>query len=293
MYLIDYGLCKKYRSTKSGEHIKYSKINKMNGTAKYASINALAGYEVSRRDDLEELCYVMINLLNGKLPWEKLKIKDKQNKYKMIYNMKKNLSSESLIGDRNNSEYIEFLGYCRRLKFEEKPDYNFLRGLMIKSINKNSSSILSSAPIKNYILNKPIKQNKNKSVNFKKNEDKFDETFNFTKSVSESINSLDEAVKAHSFGKVNILEQKPEFNFRKYQTSVVNNKYSIRKSFLKGKTANNSTRTIKKKASINDKKLNHSFRSNISHGFRRNFLRKTFRFTPKKKEKNDDTCSII
>ena len=36
----------------------------------------------------------------------------------------------------NNQEFIEFVKYCRGLKFEEEPDYNYLRGLMIKSLKK-------------------------------------------------------------------------------------------------------------------------------------------------------------
>ena len=37
-------------------------------------------------------------------------------------------------------EFIEFVKYCRKLKFEEKPDYDYLRGLMINCISKNKKS---------------------------------------------------------------------------------------------------------------------------------------------------------
>ena len=141
LYLIDFGLSKRYRDIKTGKHVKFINNRRLNGTARYASIHALEGYETSRRDDLEGLCYVLVYFLNGHLPWERIKNKNKQERYKLILNMKKKISEENLVGDRNNAEFIEFVKYCRKLKFEEKPDYDYLRGLMINCINKNNKSV--------------------------------------------------------------------------------------------------------------------------------------------------------
>ena len=141
LYLIDYGLSKRYIDSKTGEHIKYKNNHKLNGTARYASIHALEGYELSRRDDLESLCYVLIYLLKGSLPWTRLKNKNKYEKYKLILTMKKNMSEDILVGDTNISEFVDFLKYCRNLQFEEEPNYDYLRGLMIKCINKNNKII--------------------------------------------------------------------------------------------------------------------------------------------------------
>ena len=138
LYLIDFGLSKKYIDPKTGEHIKYKDNHRLNGTARFASIHALEGYELSRRDDLESLCYVLVYLLKGSLPWARIKNKNKYEKYKIILNMKKKMSEDILIGDKNNQEFIDFMKYCRELKFEETPDYNYLRGLMLKCISKNS-----------------------------------------------------------------------------------------------------------------------------------------------------------
>ena len=141
LYLIDFGLSKRYRDLKTGKHVKFINNRRLNGTARYASIHALEGYETSRRDDLEGLCYVLVYFLNGHLPWERIKNKNKQERYKLILKMKKNITEENLVGDRNNIEFIEFIKYCRKLKFEEKPDYDYLRGLMINCINKNNKSV--------------------------------------------------------------------------------------------------------------------------------------------------------
>ena len=155
LYLIDYGLSKRYIDSKTGEHVIYKNNHKLNGTARYASIHALEGYELSRRDDLESLCYVLIYLLKGSLPWTRLKNKNKYEKYKLILTMKKNMSEDILVGDTNNSEFVDFLKYCRNLKFEENPNYDYLRGLMIKCINKN-----------NKIINKFGKKMKNEIFEF-------------------------------------------------------------------------------------------------------------------------------
>jgi len=43
LYLIDFGLAKKFRSSRTGHHIKFTNNKKLTGTARYASINALRG----------------------------------------------------------------------------------------------------------------------------------------------------------------------------------------------------------------------------------------------------------
>ena len=138
LYLIDFGLSKKYKDEKTGVHVKFTNNHRLNGTARYASIHALEGFELSRRDDLESLCYVLVYFLKGTLPWNKIRVRSKIEKYKIILNNKKQISDELLVGDLNNIEFIKFIKYCRNLKFEENPDYDYLRGLMITSINKNN-----------------------------------------------------------------------------------------------------------------------------------------------------------
>ena len=138
LYLIDFGLSKKYIDSKTGEHVKFKNNHKLNGTARFASVYALEGYELSRRDDLESLCYVLIYLLKGTLPWTRLKNKNKYEKYKLILTMKKKMSEDILIGYPIIPEFIDFVKYCRGLKFEETPDYDYLRGLMIKCINRDN-----------------------------------------------------------------------------------------------------------------------------------------------------------
>ena len=69
IYLIDFGLSGKYKSNRTGRHIKYQFIKRIYGSYRYMSINANRGFELSRRDDLESLGYSLIYLAKNYLPW--------------------------------------------------------------------------------------------------------------------------------------------------------------------------------------------------------------------------------
>ena len=128
VYLIDFGLAKKYRDAKSHQHIPYKENKNLTGTARYASINAHLGIEQSRRDDLEAIGYVLMYFMRGTLPWQGLKANTKHDKYHKIMEKKMSTPVEALCKGFP-IEFGTYLNYCRALRFEDKPDYNFLRRL--------------------------------------------------------------------------------------------------------------------------------------------------------------------
>ncbi|KAI1720954.1 protein kinase domain-containing protein [Ditylenchus destructor] len=125
LYMIDFGLAKKYRDSRSLEHIPYREGKSLTGTARYASINAHIGAEQSRRDDLESLGYVLVYLCAGVLPWQGLPAKDKKEKYTRISQKKQATTIEKLCQGLP-AEFVAYLKYSRSLRFEETPDYKYL-----------------------------------------------------------------------------------------------------------------------------------------------------------------------
>ena len=53
---------------------------------RYASINSHLSKELSRRDDLWSILYVLIEFLTGQLPWRKLKDKEEIGLLKIHFN---------------------------------------------------------------------------------------------------------------------------------------------------------------------------------------------------------------
>uniref|UniRef100_A0A8C6WH03 non-specific serine/threonine protein kinase n=1 Tax=Neogobius melanostomus TaxID=47308 RepID=A0A8C6WH03_9GOBI len=115
LFLIDFGLAKK-------------EDKNLTGTARYASINAHLGIEQSRRDDMESLGYVLMYFNRTSLPWQGLKAATKKQKYEKISEKKMSTPVEVLCKGFP-AEFAMYLNYCRGLRFEEAPDYMYLRQL--------------------------------------------------------------------------------------------------------------------------------------------------------------------
>ena len=136
IYAIDFGLAKKYKDSKTGLHIPYRDGKNLTGTARYASINTHLGMEQSRRDDIEAVGYMLLYFLKGSLPWQGMVLKDPKKKYDKIKQLKYDIKLEDLCAGQP-IELVKFIQYARDMKFEDKPDYNYLRNLLRKAATNN------------------------------------------------------------------------------------------------------------------------------------------------------------
>ena len=134
LFIIDFGLSKKFRSSKTLIQYPLIKKKKLIGTARYASIHALEELEQSRRDDLESVGYVLIYFLKGSLPWQGLKAKGKEERYRKILEKKKEISSEELCKGFPII-FQNFVYYVKNLDYLEEPDYENLKNMFIGFIN--------------------------------------------------------------------------------------------------------------------------------------------------------------
>jgi len=126
LYLVDFGLAKKYRSSKTLKQYPYNKKRRLTGTARFASIHAMEEMEQSRRDDLESVGYLIMYLIRGNLPWQGLKLKAGEDRYRKILEKKKETSSKELCAEYP-LPFFEYVNYSRRLGYEEDPRYDIFK----------------------------------------------------------------------------------------------------------------------------------------------------------------------
>lgn len=78
--MLDFGLARQY-TTGTGEVRCPRAAAGFRGTVRYASINAHRNREMGRHDDLWSLFYMLVEFVNGQLPWRKIKDKEQVHLY--------------------------------------------------------------------------------------------------------------------------------------------------------------------------------------------------------------------
>ena len=160
LYTIDFGLGKRFLQNRvvEGEvqekvHIPFQTGKSLLGQMTYASIHNLSHEELSRRDDLESLLYMLINLVVGELPWSSIsssKKSKKERKEKVLYHKQNFAINEAFWNNRYVTlnycddiervkvpqEFLEILKLIQALKFAERPNYSLYRSIVFRMMRK-------------------------------------------------------------------------------------------------------------------------------------------------------------
>jgi serine/threonine protein kinase len=113
LYLIDFGFCKKIIF--DTEHVKIKKTNGIIGSKNYMSINSHNHIELSRRDDLESIGYILLYLYTGSLPWN-----NELDEVKIL-TMKQNILNDNIPNIITN-----YIKQVKKLDYQETPNYNLI-----------------------------------------------------------------------------------------------------------------------------------------------------------------------
>ncbi|XP_067131147.1 tau-tubulin kinase homolog Asator isoform X2 [Centruroides vittatus] len=148
-YMLDFGLARQY-ITANGDVRPPRAAAGFRGTVRYASVNAHKNKEMGRHDDLWSLFYMLVEFVNGQLPWRKIKDKEQVGIMKEKYDHR-------LLLKHLPSDFRQFLDHISSLDYYDRPDYNMLAGLFEKCMKRRG--VRESDPFdweKNYTDNSVI-----------------------------------------------------------------------------------------------------------------------------------------
>jgi serine/threonine protein kinase len=128
VFVIDFGLSKKWRNSKTLQHIPFRDGKTLTGTARYSSINTHLGIEQSRRDDIEAIAYVLVYLSKGSLPWMGVHVDDHKQQNEVI-SERKIATNINILCEGLPPEFALFLSEIRKLDFADRPQYALYRQL--------------------------------------------------------------------------------------------------------------------------------------------------------------------
>lgn len=128
VHIIDWGLAKRFR--KADVHIQFAHKSRRGliGNARFGSLNAHRGVELSRRDDIEAVCYMLVYFLKGSLPWQTLDppADTREEKNTRIGLMKEEIKIETLCSGLP-SAISTLLILTKCMEFDEAPRYELMR----------------------------------------------------------------------------------------------------------------------------------------------------------------------
>ena len=118
IYLIDFGLSALYRDPRTKKHKPCTLGYGLRGSPLFASVNSHLGMDLSRRDDMESIGYLLVYFIMGGLPWQEMKVEDTEDIFLTILNLKQSTKVAQLC--KNAPEEIEaYFRHVKTLRYED------------------------------------------------------------------------------------------------------------------------------------------------------------------------------
>ncbi|KAI0763491.1 kinase-like domain-containing protein [Trametes elegans] len=127
-YLLDFGHARLYIDPDTNTHVPATNPRHTVGTPQYASVAAHARTEVSRRDDVESLLYVLLDLYHGTLPWRGQHFPDGEDWEQRVSEIKAGTVFLEFLA-KLPPEFSEYHAHVTGLPFGQQPNYELLRNL--------------------------------------------------------------------------------------------------------------------------------------------------------------------
>ena len=221
IYLIDMGNAKPFRiynfTTNKVEHIPYKdNISPITNITRFSSINHQMGIETSRRDDLESLGYMLIYFANGSLPWKGGSKSNSEDKFNQMLEKKMSIPIEVYCKELP-IEFSIYMSYVQNLRFNEKPDYNYLKNLFAK--------LLFGSYIEKFFFDWNIAQPKEVPSNLRVNKE-LDNKYLFKKIKEKKKVTSNAVIKMIKIGNDNTEEDDSSKQKEEYESSDKENKES-------------------------------------------------------------------
>jgi serine/threonine protein kinase len=140
VFVIDPGMAIPFRDT-TGAHIPYgpSPLSAACKQTVYSSRRDMAGRSVSRRDDLERLLFLLVDVNTNSLPWSGKKLS-----WDQVAKLKGNASLDEICSGK--AKWLRpALEYVFSLEFDQEPDYDRIRSVFKQTLSRLDATRLRRA----------------------------------------------------------------------------------------------------------------------------------------------------
>lgn len=110
LFLVDFGFCTWIRENSE------KKTHNTIGSKNYASIHSHNHMELSKRDDVESLFYILLYLYRGSLPWHQVK-----NESEIVF-----MKQRIIYDTEYPAVLLECVHYAQCMEYHESPNYFYL-----------------------------------------------------------------------------------------------------------------------------------------------------------------------